>query len=356
MIFLTTTLRRAVAVSVAAVTVSLTSGAVNYSEVVSEEEFFTAQANITLNGAGASFPKPLYDRYFNEIRQKKGLRVNYEAIGSGGGIKQFIADTVDFAGSDAPPEQGEKSQMKKGMVMVPTAGGAVAVVYNLPGVSNLKLSRETLPAIFEGKITRWNDSRISADNPGVNLPNKPIRVAVRSDGSGTTYIFTSHLNAIGSSIAADKAPSWPGTTLGGAKNAGVAAVVQQNEGAIGYVQADYAFENNLNMAAVENKAGQYLKPTDANADKALENIRFNPDFTTANSDDPEDGYPIVGVTWLLLKEEYENVAKERAIEEMVEWILTDGQNINGQLHYTRIPQSVAQRAINTMKQEVSARP
>lgn len=337
-------LRRVVTVSVATAALSFSSfGAI-------------AQA-LTLNGAGASFPKPLYDRYFSEYKDQTGTQVNYEAIGSGGGIKQFIADTVDFAGSDAPPKDSEIEKMGKGLLMVPTAGGAVAVTYNLPGVSNLKLSRETLPAIFMGEITRWNDAKIAQDNPGVNLPNRPIRVAVRSDGSGTTYIFTRHLSAISpefdSQVGANKAPSWPGNTVGGAKNAGVAAVVQQNEGAIGYVQADYAVENDLKTAAVENKAGDFVQPTLDNANKALEGVEFNPDFTTKNAQDPGSGYPIVGVTWLLIKKEYDNPEAAAAIKNMVQWILTDGQDINSELQYTKIPNSVAQKAIASINNGVT---
>lgn len=344
MTFSTTNWRRAMTISVATFALSVSSlGAI-------------AQA-LTLNGAGASFPKPLYDRYFSEFKKQKNHQVNYEAIGSGGGIKQFIADTVDFAGSDAPPKPAEIAKMKHGMLLVPTAGGAVAVAYNLPGVSDLKLSRETLPAIFMGKITRWNDAKIAAQNPGVNLPDRPIRVAVRSDGSGTTFIFTSHLSAISSEFAdkvgANKAPTWPGTTVGGAKNAGVAAVVQQNEGAIGYVEADYATQNKLSTAMIENKAGSFVAPTLADANKALEGVEFNNDFTTKNSQDPSDGYPIVGVTWLLVKKQYGDAEKAAVMKELVEWILTDGQDINGELQYTEIPNTVAQRAISSIKEGVS---
>src|SRR4028118_842985 len=166
---LTTAFRRAATVSVATVAISL--GSV----------YAAIAQTVTLNGAGATFPKPLYDRYFDAFKKEANIQVNYEGIGSGGGIRQFIAGTVDFAGSDAYPKASDKEKMSRGVVMVPTAGGAVAVVYNIPGVSNLKLSRSVLPAIFAGDITRWNDAKIAADNRGVNLPNKPIRLAVRSD-------------------------------------------------------------------------------------------------------------------------------------------------------------------------------
>ncbi|MBD2578013.1 phosphate ABC transporter substrate-binding protein PstS [Oscillatoria sp. FACHB-1406] len=340
MLFSTATLRRMAAISVT--TLALSASA--FSAI--------AQA-ITLNGAGASFPKPLYDRYFAEIKSKKDIQVNYEAIGSGGGIRQFIADTVDFAGSDAVPKSTEKDQMKKGVLMVPTAGGAVAVIYNLPGVNNLQISRDILPKIFLGEITNWKQV-------APNLPDKPIRVVVRSDGSGTTEIFTGHLAAISPTfnqkVGENKAPTWPGQTLGGEKNAGVAAVVQRTEGAIGYVQADYAFENSLRMAKVQNKVGQYLDPSIANANKAFDGVRFNPDFTTANANDPESGYPIIGVTWLLLKLNYDDPEKAQAVKDMVQWILTDGQNINNSLQYTKIPSAVAQQAIEEVNSKVKANP
>jgi phosphate transport system substrate-binding protein len=338
MAFLTIVLRRVATASAATVALSLSS---------------LSSLAATLNGAGATFPAPLYERYFNDFKQETGIQVNYEAIGSGGGISQFIAGTVDFGGTDAPPKAEEKSQMKDGLILVPTAGGAVAVVYNLP-VSELKLSREVLPAIFEGEITRWNDAKIAADNPGVSLPNKRIRVAVRSDGSGTSYIFTSHLAEIGSSIAGNKEPDWPGNTIGGRGNEGVAAEVQRTEGGIGYVQASYATENNMKMAMLENKVGDFLKPTIANANTAMDGLQFNDDFTVANISDPEAGYPIVGITWLMIKTDYSDPEKADNIKKLVEWILTKGQSLNNELQYTKIPQGTVDRAISEVKSDVKA--
>ncbi|MGB6167696.1 MAG: phosphate ABC transporter substrate-binding protein PstS [Geitlerinemataceae cyanobacterium] len=337
MAFFMISLRRMATASVATVALSLSP--------------LSAAIAATLNGAGATFPAPLYERYFNDFQQETENQVNYEAIGSGGGIRQFIAGTVDFGGTDAPPKTDEISQMKDGLILVPTAGGAVAVVFNLP-ISDLKLSREVLPAIFEGEITRWNDAKIAADNPGVTLPNKPIRVVVRSDGSGTSYIFTSHLEALDSEIAANKEPDWPGNTLGGRGNEGVAAEVQRTEGAIGYVQADYASENNMKTAMLENQAGDFVNPTIANANTAMDGLRFNDDFTVANISDPDAGYPIVGITWLMIKTDYGDAEKADSIKKLVEWILTKGQNINNDLQYTKIPQATADRAISQVKSEV----
>lgn len=313
--------------------------------------------NVTLNGAGATFPKPLYDSYFNDpaFKQATGLTVNYEGIGSGGGIKQFIADTVDFAGSDAYPKPEDQSQMKKGMILIPTAGGAVSVVYNVPGVTNLKLSRSVLPAIFMGEITRWNDSKIAADNPGVSLPNKPIRLAVRSDGSGTTNIFTKHLAEISSSfkskIPPGSAPTWLGNPLSGKGNPGVAALVQQTEGAIGYVEDTFAEQNKLAQALVQNKQNRFVASTTAEANKAFENANFDATFQAKGLADPADGYPIMGVTWLLIKKQY-SADKATAVKKMVNWILTTGQNTNAKLGYTRIPTATAtaaQSAVNAVQ-------
>jgi phosphate transport system substrate-binding protein len=346
MVFLTNGLRRAVTVSTA--TIAFSFGSV-----------YTAIAQtVTLNGAGATFPKPLYDRYFDQFKKETGIQVNYEGIGSGGGIKQFIADTVDFGASDSYPKAEDKSQMKKGVILVPTAGGAVSVVYNVPGVSNLKLSRSVLPAIFMGEITRWNDPKIAADNPGAKLPNKPIRLAVRADGSGTTKIFTSHLAAISpafkSKIPPDAAPTWLGNPLSGKGNPGVAALVKQTEGAIGYVEAAYASQNNLQQAQVQNQKKRFVSPTLAEANKALSAINFGSDFNVSGASDPADGYPIAGVTWLLIKKEYD-AQKAPVVKKMVDWILTKGQAINAQLGYTQIPQTVANRAKQEVSTNVAAR-
>ena len=330
-------LRRAVTASVATVAFSF--------------NIYAALAQtVTLNGAGSTFAKPLYDNYFNDpsFKQTTGLTANYEAIGSSGGIKQFIAETVDFGGSDAYPKPEEQSQMKKGVILIPTAGGAVSVVYNLPGVTTLKLSRSVLPAIFMGEITRWNDSKIAADNPGVSLPNKPIRLAVRSDGSGTTNVFTRHLAEISSSfkskIPPGSAPTWLNNPLSGKGNSGVAALVQQTEGSIGYVEDTFADQNKLAQALVQNKRNSFVSPTSTEANKAFENANFdNTTFQAKGLADPADGYPIMGVTWLLIKKQYP-ADKAAAVKKMVNWILTDGQNLNAKLGYTKIPAATATAA------------
>lgn len=348
MVFFTTGLRRAVTVSAATIAFSFGSVCAAIAQTV------------TLNGAGATFPKPLYDRYFSEFKNDTGIQVNYEAIGSGGGIRQFIADTVDFAGSDAFPKQEDRNQMEdRGVIMVPTAGGAVSVVYNLSGVNNLKLSRSVLPAIFAGEITRWNDRRIAADNPGVNLPNRPIRLAVRSDSSGTTNIFTTHLAAISPSfqqkIGAGSAPTWLANPLSGKGNPGVAALVQQTAGSIGYVESAFAQQNNLQQAQVQNKAGQFIAPTLQEANRALQAVTFNEDFNVTGAQDPANGYPIVGITWLLVYRNYDDAETADAVKRMVSWIMTEGQELNDDLGYTRIPQATATRAREAVSSNVASR-
>ncbi|MBD2464510.1 phosphate ABC transporter substrate-binding protein PstS [Oscillatoria sp. FACHB-1407] len=316
-----------------------------------------AQSAISLNGAGATFPAPLYERYFSEFtRANPNIRVNYQAIGSGGGIRQTIAETVDFGGSDAAMTDAQIAQVDRGIILVPTAGGAVSITYNLPGIDNLRLSRSVYPDIFSGRITRWNDPRIVADNPGVNLPDLPIRTAVRADGSGTTFIFTNNLSAVSpyfrGRIGVGTAPRWTTNPITGRGNPGVAAQVARTRGAIGYVEYAYAKQNNLQVASLENKAGQFVAPSLQATEEALSAVEF-PDNFRVFVGDPDRGYPISGLTWLMVYRQYEQAGKAAAIKRMVEWILTDGQEINNTLDYLRIPEAVARRAIETVNREVT---
>ncbi|WP_293152386.1 MULTISPECIES: phosphate ABC transporter substrate-binding protein PstS [unclassified Microcoleus] len=314
----------------------------------------SAVAAVTLNGSGATFPKPLYDRYFSQMRSANQITVNYEGTGSGAGIKALIAGTVDFAGSDALMTSAQISQVSRGVIAVPTAGGAVAVVYNLPGVSNVKLSADAMKGIFEGKITRWNDAKIAGiAGQAKNLPNTAIRVVVRADSSGTTFIFANHLQAIGSSIKGAAQPSWPGSPLSGQGNPGVAGLVKQTPGAIGYVQDTFARQNNLQTAFIQNKAGRFVDANLAEAEKAFAGETFPADFRLVEGN-PNDGYPIVGLTWLLIYKQYP-AAKADAIKKMVNWVLTTGQGLNKGLEFTSIPQATAQKVIQTVNQSVVAK-
>ncbi|MDX2212381.1 MAG: phosphate ABC transporter substrate-binding protein PstS [Oculatellaceae cyanobacterium bins.114] len=315
------------------------------------------QAAVSLNGAGATFPAPLYERYFSEFtRANPDIRVNYQAIGSGGGIRQVIAETVDFGGSDAAMTDAQIEQVDRGIILVPTAGGAVSIVYNLPGVTDLKLSRSVYPDIFSGRITRWNDPRIAADNPGVNLPDLPIRAVVRADGSGTTFIFTNNLSAVSpyfrGRVGVGTAPRWTINPVTGRGNPGVAAQVSRTRGAIGYVEFAYAKQNNMQIASVQNKAGQFIAPSLAATEEALSSVTF-PDNFRVFVGDPDRGYPIAGLTWLMVYRQYEQAGKAAAMKKLVEWILTDGQAINNTLDYTRIPQAVARRAIEAVNSGVT---
>ncbi len=319
---------------------------------------FTAIAQaVSLTGAGATFPVPLYERYIRAFQSKNpGIKVSYQGVGSGAGIRQVIAGVVDFGGSDAAMTDAEMAKVGRGVVLVPTAGGAVAVVYNLPGVSNLRLSSGVLPDIFSGKITRWNDARIAADNPGVNLPNAPIRTVVRADSSGTTFIFSNHLSAVSpyfrGRVGAATAPRWATNPIKGRGNPGVAAQVKNTANSIGYVEFSYAKQNNLQTAAIQNKrTGQYVKPSLQSANQALSQVSFPENFRVFEGN-PATGYPIVGLTWLMVYKQYPTKEQANAVKKWVEWILTEGQNLNDDLDYTRIPSATAQRAISTVKSQV----
>ncbi|MFM7407315.1 MAG: phosphate ABC transporter substrate-binding protein PstS [Cuspidothrix sp.] len=345
MAFFSTILNRVVATSVM-------TGAFALSPVLGA----IAQAQ-TLNGAGATFPAPLYERYAREVRKKHPeLKVNYQAIGSGGGIRQTINGTVDFGASDAAMKDDEIAKVKNGVILVPTAGGAVSVVYNLPGINRLRLSRKTLPAIFSGKISNWNDAQIRADNPGVNLPNQPIKFVVRADGSGTTFIFTNHLSSIDpyfrGRIGANTAPKWTlPNALRGKGNPGVAALVARTPGAIGYVEYDYATKNKLRSAEIQNRKGEFLAPSLAAANAALSTVKF-PDNYRVFVGDPGQGYPIVGLTWMMVYRKYPTPAKAEAVRKWINWVLRDGQQFNDDLNYTKIPADVVNRVLQTVNSSV----
>ncbi|UBF27271.1 phosphate ABC transporter substrate-binding protein PstS [Kovacikia minuta CCNUW1] len=338
------TIRRAVAAS--AVTVAI---------AVSPVLTAIAQA-VSLSGAGATFPVPLYERYIAEFKKKNpDISVSYQGVGSGAGIRQVIQGTVQFGGSDAAMTDDEMAKVKGGVLLVPTAGGAVAVVYNLPSVSSLKLSSKTLPEIFGGRIKKWNDPRIVADNPGVSLPDSEIKTVVRADGSGTTFIFTNHLATISpyfkGRVGVGTAPNWTTSPIKGRGNPGVAAQVKNVAGSIGYVEYAYAKQNNLQLASVQNKKGEFVAPSLEAANKALSTIKF-PDNYRVFVGNPEDGYPIVGLTWLLVYKQYPNPEQATAIKKWVEWVLSEGQELNGTLDYTRIPDSTAKEVIQRVQSEV----
>jgi phosphate transport system substrate-binding protein len=314
---------------------------------------FAALADITLSGAGATFPQPLYERYIREMRKAHpDIKVNYQSIGSGGGVKQTISGTVDFGASDAAMTDAEMAKVKGGVLLIPTAGGAVSVAYNLPGIKGLKLSNTVLSGIFTGKITTWNDPQIVKDNKSAALPSGAIKPVVRADGSGTAFIFTNHLSAVSpefkSAVGASKEPKWPSGFLKGKGNPGVASLVKQTPGAIGFVEYEFALKNGLSSASVQNGSKQYVAPNLKAANLALSDVQFPANFRAFDVNSNK-GYPIVGLTWLLIPKAQKNPAKAAAIKTMVKWMLTSGQQFNDDLNYTSIPSSVAQRAIEAVE-------
>lgn len=306
--------------------------------------------NVRLTGAGASFPAPLYQTWFQSLNKKyPNLQISYQSVGSGAGVEQFIKGIVDFGASDVAmkDEEIKKVPQDKGVLMLPMTAGSIVLAYNLPGVDQLKLPREVYTDIFLGKIKSWNDPKIAAANPGVNLPNQPIAVVHRSDGSGTTGVFTKHLSTISpewkSKVGDGKTVSWP-VGIGGKGNEGVTAQITQNQGAIGYVEYGYAKQNNLKVAALQNKAGKFVVPTEESASKTLEAATL-PANLRAFIADPEgaDSYPIVTYSWILTYKKYPDPAKAKAIEVMIEYGLTEGQKVASELGYVPLPQNVVQK-------------
>ena len=310
-----------------------------------------SSAQMKLNGAGATFPYVIYSKWFDVYHKNTGIEFNYQAIGSGGGIRQVIEGTVDFGASDAPmtDKQMEQVKEKQGteILHIPTVMGAVVVTYNLPKVGKgLKITPDVLADIYLGKITKWNDSRITSINKGLNLPDEAIFVAHRSDGSGTTNIFTGYLakvsNSWKSKVGQGTSVDWP-VGLGGKGNDGVAGLVKQTEGSIGYVELAYAEKNNLPYAALKNKAGYFVEPTfDAVSAAAAGFIKNMPadlrvEITNA---DGKDSYPIAGFTWLLIYKNMKDKAKAKAIVKFLKWAVTDGEKYAKQLYYAPLPKEV----------------
>lgn len=302
-----------------------------------------------LSGAGASFPAPLYQRWSAEYNKlHPDVKVNYQSIGSGAGVKSFIQGVVDFGASDAAMKDTEIEKVARGAVMIPAAAGSVVLAYNVPNVPELKLSREALAGIFLGKVIAWNDPVIAKANPGVNLPALPLIVATRSDGSGTTFVFTKHLCAISpefnEQVGESKAVTFP-VGQGGKGNEGVTALIQQAPGTIGYIEYGYAVGNGLSMASLENKSGNFVKPSPESGAAALATVEL-PANLRVWLDDPagENDYPIVTFTWLLLYKEYPDAAKLKALKDFVSYGLTDGQKYAAELGYIPLPEAVVKKS------------
>jgi phosphate transport system substrate-binding protein len=305
--------------------------------------------DVSLTGAGASFPAPIYQTWFQSINQKyPNLRINYQSVGSGAGVEQFTKGTVDFGASDVAMTDEEIKKVDRGVLLLPMSAGSIVLAYNVPGVEQqIKLPREVYTNILLGNIKTWDDPKIKAANEGVNLPNTPITVVYRSDGSGTTGVFTKHLSAISpewkSKVGEGKTVNWP-VGVGAKGNEGVTAQIQQTSGAIGYVEYGYAKQNNLTVASLENQSGNFVAPTEESASKTLDAVTL-PENLRAFIADPEgnESYPIVTYTWIMAYEKYPDAAKAKAMEAMIEYGLTEGQKIAPQLGYVPLPPSVVQK-------------
>ncbi|MEX1110294.1 MAG: phosphate ABC transporter substrate-binding protein PstS [Chthoniobacterales bacterium] len=302
-----------------------------------------------LSGAGATFPAPLYQRWAVEYnKQVPSIKVNYQSVGSGAGVKNFLQGVVDFGASDAAMTDAEIAKSPRGTVLVPATAGSVVLAYNLEGAAGLKLTRAALAGIFLGTVTKWNDPAIVAANPGLPLPDRSINVAYRSDGSGTTFVFTQHLAAISpefdEEVGFDKSVTFP-VGVGGKGNEGVTALVKQTPGTIGYVEFGYAEQNKLPVASVENKSGNFIAPTPESGAAALASVEL-PDNLRAWPVDSEapDAYPITTFSWLLLYRKYDDAVKLQALKDFVTYGLTEGQAFAVELGYIPLPASVVAKA------------
>ena len=313
--------------------------------------------DIALTGAGASFPAPLFQSWFVDINKKyPNLQVNYQSVGSGAGVEQFTKGTVDFGASDVAMKDEEIQQVPadKGVILLPVTAGGVVLAYNLPDVPELQLPRDLYVDIILGKVTKWNDPRIVAANPGAKLPDQPITWIHRSDGSGTTGVFTKHLAAISpewkDKVGEGKTVEWP-VGVGGKGNEGVTAQIKQTQGSLGYIEYGYAKQNNLSFAALENKAGKFVKYNDDSASKTLAAIEL-PENLRAFVPDPEgdESYPIVSFSWILAYKNYADANKAKAMEAVIEYVLTEGQKISGELGYIPVPASVAEKVAKAADQ------
>jgi phosphate transport system substrate-binding protein len=313
-----------------------------------------ANAQLLINGAGATFPYPIYSKWFDAYTQvDPSVRFNYQSIGSGGGQKQIIARTVDFGASDGPMSDDNLAKAPGKLLHIPTVAGADVITYNLPGNPKLKLDSDTIVNLFLGNIIKWNDPKIAALNPGVDLPNLPVIVVHRSDGSGTSYIFTDYLSNISpvwaDTVGKGTSVKWP-TGLGGKGNEGVAGQVKQLSGAVGYVELIYAKQNNMPYADVKNASGNFITPSIDSVTEALATAKIPDDFRFSMVNAPGDkAYPIAGTTWLLVYQQQKDAAKGKKLVEFLIWAATKGETLATSLDYAPLPESVQQRVLERIK-------
>jgi phosphate transport system substrate-binding protein len=316
---------------------------------------WSASAATPLQGAGATFPAPLYQRWIAEYTKgNPDVQINYQGVGSGAGIKQFTQNLVSFGASDAAMTDAEIKAVKQGVVLIPATAGSIVLAYNLPGVENLKLSREAYVGIFLGKITKWNDPAITKANAGAKLPATAITVCERSDGSGTTFVFTKHLSAISPAfkdqVGEGTSVTWP-IGVAGKGNDGVTALIKQTPGAIGYIEYGYAQHNKLPFAALQNKSGEFVTATTASGGATLATTQFPADLLRAWPSDPDgkESYPIATFTWLLLYKNYDNTSIGEAVKKFVNFGITDGQKFAEDLGYIPLPKEVVDKNLEALK-------
>jgi len=312
---------------------------------------FRAVAQMLINGAGATFPYPLYSKWFDQYAKvDPSVRFNYQSIGSGGGQQQILAETVDFGASDGPMSDENLAKAPRKLLHLPTVAGAVVITYNLPGSPKLKFDGSTVADIFLGKITKWNDARIAVLNGSVKLPSTDLIVVHRSDGSGTTYIFTDYLSNISKPwehrVGCNTSVRWP-TGLGAKGNEGVAGQIKQLPGTIGYVELAYAHQNELPVADLKNAAGNFVSPSIQSVSEALASAKVPDDFrfSMVNPAGPE-AYPISGATWLLVYQQLKDPEKGKKLVEFLKWAMTEGESMATSLDYAPLPGGLQQRVLD----------
>lgn len=306
-----------------------------------------------LTGAGATFPYPIYSKWFSEYSAAHpGVEVNYQSIGSGGGIAQVTKGLVDFGASDMPMTDAMLAKSPVKLVHIPTVLGAVVPVFNVPGVQSVRFSGDVLADIYQGKITNWSDPRIAKDNPGVKLPNQKIIVVHRSDGSGTSFIFTDYLSKVSKSwadaVGKGTSPNWP-TGVGGKGNEGVAGLVRQLPGAIGYVELIYALQNHITFGEIKNAAGNWVKASIDGVTAAAAGAKIPADYRVSITNAPgANAYPISSFTYLLIPVKPTNPANRRVLKDMLSWIIKSGESEASSLYYAPLPASVQSKVLSTI--------
>jgi phosphate transport system substrate-binding protein len=310
----------------------------------------SASAQMMINGAGATFPYPIYSKWFDAYAKvDPSVRFNYQSIGSGGGQKQILSGTVDFGASDGPMSDDNLAKAPAKILHIPTVAGAVVMSYNLPGSPKLKLDGDTIAGMYLGQIKKWNDPKLTALNPGVKLPDQDIVVVHRSDGSGTSFIFTDYLSKVSpewkSKVGNNTSVNWP-AGIGGKGNEGVSGQIKQTPGAIGYVELIYAIQNKMPDAQVKNAAGELVEPTLESVTAALATAEVPDDFRFSMTNAPgKEAYPIAGATWLLVYQQQKDPAKGKKLVEFLKWAAKDGEKMAKNLDYAPLPENIQERVV-----------